>query len=796
MRDHATFEARLTDAFDRYAAEAPVSIDARALTGSLAAADAARPSLADRWTAVFGVRRVAPVLILLLLALATAVVGALALRLLDREARVFGSFETVRGWAPENYENAVPLADGRMLVVGQDGRAWLYDASTGQAPAVGPLEPPRYGMRLVALADGRALVLGGRVERDAGTSVNAATALVFDPATGSFAEAGAMTRHRQDPATVLMGDGRVLVVGGEGSSDDSAEIFDPRSGRFARTGSPTLPRTGGRAVALADGRIFVGGGWTQRMNAMEDVQGVEVPRRPIAHAEIYDPDTGTFTSLGSMGIPRIDPSLTLLSDGQVLIAGGRDENGHLSSAQLFDPSTGTFATTGSLATERSGHVATLLPDGRVLVTGGSNQYGGPRTAEIYDPATGRFEQAGSAAGASWFAADQPDGSVVVLGGTQPERWHPTEPAPAPTTARGPGPGFIATGSPFVDRRDHTATLLADGRVLVTGGRTQDLDDGRPPDALSSAEVFDPRSGRFQRVGDMARPRVRSAAVRLPDGRVLVVGGDVSMNPWGNEVPLTAEVFDPATASFTQLEGRIAWGRSACDVDLALLGDGRAVLLAGCPAGGATQVFDQAAGWAEPVPFDVEGCDGGRPAGEAPRVVAAGDAVVVTCGGSGAAAYLVDPDDGEATPVDTAVAEPSWITGAATLLDGRVLVVTERDVRILDPATGTVTPSGLLAEPRAGERVTTLPDGRILISGGRAATTSAQGYGGPPLSAAETWDPLEGLRAVGPMAAGRAGHTATALSDGRVLLVGGVERSPDRTDPVPAGAEVFDPAAAP
>jgi hypothetical protein len=797
MRDHAAFEARLAEAFDRYVAAAPVAIDARALTGALATAHAGRPTLADRWTAVVGVRRVAPVLLLLLLALATAVVGALALRLLDQPARMFGAFEPIRGWAPTGYEDAVSLADGRVLVVEGDGRAWLYDASTGQARAVGPVEPPRYGMRLAALADGRAVALGGRVfDEETGDPTNMGTALLFDAATGAFAEVGATLRHRQDPATALMGDGRVLVVGGEGISDDSAEIFDPRTGRFERTGDPTLPRTGGRAVALADGRILVAGGWTHRMNAMEDIQGVEAPQRPIAHAEIFDPATGAFTSLGSTGIARIDPSLTLLADGQVLIAGGRDENGYLASAQLFDPTTGRFAATGSLATERSGHVATLLPDGRVLVTGGQNQYGDPRTAEIYDPVTGRFDLAGTTSEGTWSAAAQPDGTVVVLGWSQPERWHPTEPAPAPATERVPGPGFVVTGSPVVDRLDHTATLLADGRVLVTGGRTQDLVDGQPPDVLASAEVFDPRSGRFERVADMARPRVRGSAIRLLDGRVLVVGGDVSTNPWVNGVPLTAEVYDPATGSFSLLDNRIAWGRTECDVELTPFGDGRAVLLAGCPAGDATQVFDPVTGWAEPVPFDVEGCDGDGPAGEPPRVVAAGNDVVVLCPGNGAAAYLFDPDDDAATPLGPVVPEPSWITGAAALPDGRILLVTERDVRILDPATRTVTPVGPLADHRAGGRVTALPDGRVLITGGRAATTTAQGYGGPPLAAADTWDPAAGLRVVGPMADGRAGHTATALPDGRVLLVGGVERSPDRTDPEPVGAEIFDPAAVP
>lgn len=795
MRDHATFEARLADAVDRYAAGAPTAVDARALTLSLAGTRAARPSIVDRWTAVLRLRRVAPVLLLLLLALATAVVGALALRLLDRESRVFGAFESVRGWTPGSFEDAVALVDGRLLVVeGADGGATLYDPRTGSAEPVGPLAPHRSMARLVALADGRALVLGGRVDGEGFEYVDLQTAAVFDPATGAFSATGPTAEVRRFPATALLPDGRVLVVGGEGAVNDrdnpaarSAEVFDPGTGTFAPTGNPSVARAGGAAITLADGRVLVAGG-----SSLDGENGF----LPTAAAEIYDPATGGFTSTGSMTTARADHALVRLPDGRVLVSGGRDEDGELRTAELFDPSTGTFAATGALTTERSSHAATALPDGRVLVTGGLNADGEPRTAEVYDPATGRFELAGTASAGSWRAAAQPDGTVVVLGWAQPERWHSIEPL-APPPVPTPAPGFVATGSPAVDRLDHTATLLNDGRVLVAGGRTRDPVNGQsPPVAQRSAEVFDPASGRFAGVGEMARPRSGHAAVRLADGRVLLVGGEPPSDLTGSELPLTAEAFDPASDRFALLDGRIAWNRTGCTVELVALRDGRALLFASCPAGDATQVFDPVAGWGEPRPFDPVGCGGGGPIGDGPHVLAAGGVVVVLCPGNGGAAYLVDPDDGAADPLDPVVPEPSWITGAAALPDGRVLVVTERDARILDPATGTTTPSGLLTDHRAGGRVTALSDGRVLITGGRPATTSGQGYGGPPLPAAETWDPVAGLRLVGPMAAARAGHTATALLDGRVLLVGGVERSPDRTDPVPPGAEIVDPAAVP
>jgi hypothetical protein len=104
----------------------------------------------------------------------------------------------------------------------------------------------------------------------------------------------------------------------------------------------------------------------------------------------------TFTATGSMSMTRIYHTATLLPDGKVLIAGGRDRADGLgregASAELYDPARGTFARTGDMTRARSGHSATLLLNGKVLIAGGTVGIEYIGTAELYDPATGTFSQ--------------------------------------------------------------------------------------------------------------------------------------------------------------------------------------------------------------------------------------------------------------------------------------------------------------------------------------------------------------------------------------------------------------------
>ena len=311
-------------------------------------------------------------------------------------------------------------------------------------------------------------------------------------------------------------------------------------------------------------------------------------------AELYDPATGTFVPTGSLTVARYGATATLLRDGRVLIAGGYDcdsADAIWPSAELYDPSTGRFSPTGPMRVGREFHTATLLPDGRVLVAGGLT---GPNpttgsivlasvrtaatsssvlaTAEIYDPGTGTFSptDAMSAARMDHTATLLADGRVLVTGGGG-------EALASSRTADVYDPStdtFGKTGSMRTGRYLHTATLLTDGRVLVLGGRS-------PQDSVfDEAEIWDPSTGKFRAAGVMTEGRQQHTATRLPDGRVLITGGYWSDGHDGRALSST-ELFDPATGVFSP-NGSMGTPRDGHTATL--LHDGRVLIAGGSDLG--------------------------------------------------------------------------------------------------------------------------------------------------------------------------------------------------------------------
>jgi hypothetical protein len=250
-----------------------------------------------------------------------------------------------------------------------------------------------------------------------------------------------------------------------------------------------------------------------------------------------------------MTTARTQHTQTRLADGRALIVGGYGPTppgtGFTTTwrtAEIFDPESRSFAPTGSMIALRGDHAAALLPDGRVLVTGGSSPVGGLRSAEIYDPATGSFAAAADMGAIRWLhtATPLPNGRILIAGGQGagvPGGAHASAEVYDPSSGQ-----FLAAGPmPRAHGKGHTATPLADGRVLILGGWSGDFFE-----PTAAADIFDPATNSFTAVGAMILPRFEHEAALLPDGRVMIVGGQ---SDEGDNLRFT-EIFDPATGIFS------------------------------------------------------------------------------------------------------------------------------------------------------------------------------------------------------------------------------------------------------
>jgi hypothetical protein len=283
-------------------------------------------------------------------------------------------------------------------------------AGSGSFSPTGSLSVPREGAGAAPLPDGRVLVAGGYFFDGAHRFL--ATAEAFNPPAGGFSTAGigSMGTARYFAAAAPLLDGRVLVTGGETppmfAVTKTAEVFNPQTGTFSPVGPMQAARDGHAMALLPDGRVLVA--------------GVGTP-----NAEVFNPQTNTFSSagIGQMSTTRIGPIAAPLLDGRVLVAGGLGPGGRLSSAEVFNPQTNTFSSAGigSMTTPRYLAAAARLPDGRVLVAGGQTSSNvSTASAEVFDPATNSFSSAGigsmGTARTTPVAAPLPDGRVLVAGG--------------------------------------------------------------------------------------------------------------------------------------------------------------------------------------------------------------------------------------------------------------------------------------------------------------------------------------------------------------------------------------------
>jgi hypothetical protein len=339
--------------------------------------------------------------------------------------------------------------------------------------------------------------------------------------------------------------------------------------------------------------------------------------------------------------------------------------------------------------------------------------------------------------------------------------------PGARLAASPSWTTAGAGSLNTARRHHSATLLPDGKVLVAGG--QDAAE------LSSAELYDPRTGTWSATGSMSVARMRHAAVLLPDGKVLVAGG------WNSGALSSAELYDPATGDWTPTD---ALGGARHGHTATLLPNGK-VLAAGGDNGGAlssAELYDPATGM-----WSFTGSMGSARRSHAAALLL--DGKVLAAGGDNGAAMagaeLYDPGAG----TWTGTGGMGWARELHTvtlLPDGRVLAAGGDNAgavsaaELYDPAAGSWAATGGLAAARGRHTATLLPDGKVLAAGGDD---------GGALAGAELYDPVAGAwSAASGLAAARHSHSATLLPDGKVLAVGGEDGA------ALSSAEVFLPSA--
>jgi hypothetical protein len=327
-------------------------------------------------------------------------------------------------------------------------------------------------------------------------------------------------------------DGRVLVAGGDGPGGvTSAEIYDPASGVFTATGPMSTTRGGrlNQMAPLPGGKFLVAGGTNGRCDTA------------WSSAEIFDPSTGTWSLTGSMSVARSDPSVIALAGGQVLVVGGYDQlSGDcstvmaeaLTSAEIYDPASGSFTPTAAPMTPRANAWATSLPNGDALIVAGEehgNQAFNP-TVEKYSPGGGgSFASVGMMPGQAGYgyAFTLPSGKVLLTGSFSSGTTSLFDPSASAFTPAMPDPISAGAGC---------AVQLRNGNVFLATGFSNGA-------ATPETEVYFAATGTWTRTTLMSTPRLGCSIAELPDGKVLVAGGDaVSGGPL-----LTAEICDPAPA---------------------------------------------------------------------------------------------------------------------------------------------------------------------------------------------------------------------------------------------------------
>ncbi len=366
------------------------------------------------------------------------------------------------------------------------------------------------------------------------------TAAALPLITGLFG--GDMASGKEVYSNASAGSGKLLSVtslvvnDGDGSADYAVITLTNATGQITPAPLTITALTAGTwstpsamvavrvrpsTTLLSNGKVLVAGGYSGTTSSTTQ-----------ATAELYNPATDTWSAAASMSTPRWMPGTALLPNGKVLVAGGGSTNGSaLASAELYDPATNTWSSAGNMSAGRWLPSTILLQNGKVLVVGGTFA---TTVAQLFDPATNTWSSAGSPGIAlqGQRAVLLPSGQVLVTGGE-----NPTENYVASCELYDPTTNTWTNAAPMANiRSEHSITLLQNGKVLVAGGFTGSF----VGTAINSAEIYNPLTNTWSSAGSLAIARARQSAALLPNGQVLVMGGENSTGTL-----TSAELYNPS-----------------------------------------------------------------------------------------------------------------------------------------------------------------------------------------------------------------------------------------------------------
>ncbi len=621
--------------------------------------------------------------------------------------------------------------------------------------------------RLAIIATAGVLVSSLMLPAFAGTAAAAHKPKLGPPNT--WVGTGQMDAARSGQTATLLPNGQVLIAGG---GTAKADLYNSSTRTFKPTGSMPVAVTDATATLLTDGKVLVAGG----------LHG----NRQVASAELYNPATGTWSATGSMNKARSGQTATLLPSGQVLVAGGGcngsgygcDAGSFESSqrsAELYNPTTGTWAFTGKMADGRQSFTATLLRTGKVLVTGGFNNCDDDfctdnKTAELYNPATGTWARTGSmhVAREQQTATLLANGEVLVAGGLNEGGSCCGESRYSSAELYNPATGtWSTTASMTKAHADGTATLLRNGWVLVAGGGN------------SVAEIYEPQRAIWVTPGAMSTVRTGQTATLLRSGHVLVTGGN---GPDG-QPQASAEEFLAGPGPLVSIAPTsLAFGGQLVGTESGIHSykvtnvGSASLVVSGTAVTGKNPGDFRVHTTCSSAPV----APGGtctvqvrfKPSTIALRTATAGvsDNAPLSPQGPVVTGYGGGPDAW--VPVGSMSSARDEFT-ATLLKTGKVLVAGGQTVtaaplataELYNPATRSFSPTGSLNNARGYPAAALLRSGEVLITGGLDANFTA-------LSSAELYNPATGKWTLTTPANGIGyAETSTLLPDGNVLVTG-------------------------